>query len=47
MLNKAGIEWREAAEAVRQYEAAEGEARKKILADIRKRWKVAREPQED
>ena len=44
VLDKAGIEWREAARAVSEYLAAGDEHKKHKLAAIRKRWKIVREP---
>ena len=44
LLDKAGIEWGEAAKAVQEYLAAKGEHKGHVLASIRKRWTVVQEP---
>ncbi|MHC4957721.1 MAG: hypothetical protein ACYTGN_05040 [Planctomycetota bacterium] len=44
LLDKTGAEWREAARAVDAYLAATGEHKQHLLAGIRKRWTVVREP---
>ncbi len=43
-LADAKIEWKAAAEAAKAADAAKGEERAKALAEIRKKWKLVREP---
>lgn len=43
-LDEAGIEWKDAAAAVKAVDAAKGEARAKALAELKSTWTVLREP---
>jgi rubredoxin len=44
VLDRAKVDWREAAGAVKRVNEATGEARTKALAELRAKWKVVREP---
>ena len=43
-LDKAGIDWKPAAAAVKKVNDAKGEEREKALKALRSKWKVVREP---
>jgi hypothetical protein len=44
VLDKSGIEWREAAEAIADYHASPAEHRRHKLAAIQRKWPVLRDP---
>jgi hypothetical protein len=43
-LKSAGIEWKDAAAAVKKVNDAKGADRAKALAELKKKWTVVREP---
>ncbi len=47
VLDASGVKWREAVKAVEEYKAASGGHKQHLLAQIRKQWKVVREPAGD